>query len=134
MRPLRRLVTAGAAIAAVATLAGCADKDPSSPLRSMATGKPRMCYSAPLETTKVIDESTLLMIDSRGNGALVKMSSTCLIDSTAPVIMKYHGTTDICGPLDVDISGSVTGGIPTPCIISTISPLSKEQTKVYQSK
>ena len=134
MRPLRLLVTTGAVVTAVATLAGCADKDPSSPLHSMATGKTRMCYMAPLETTKIIDETTLLMVDAMGKGALVKMSSACLIDSTAPVIMKYHGTTDICGPLDVDISGSVTGGIPTPCIINTITPLSQEQTKTYQSK
>ncbi len=126
MRLYRLLATAGVLVM-TSTVAGCADHDPSSPLRSMETGKARMCLEAPLDNTKIIDDKTLLLIDRGGQAALAHMAGSCLLDSTSPVIMKYHGTTSVCGPLDVDISGTVTGGIPTPCIISTLEPISKAQ-------
>jgi len=126
MHPYRLLAAAGLS-AAILAAGGCADKDPSSPLHGMETGKHRMCLMAPLETTRIINDNTLLMIDQTGNAAVAHMSSSCLIDPTSPVIMKYHGTNEICGPLDVDISGTVTGGIPMPCIISKVEPLTKAQ-------
>ena len=126
MSPHRLLTTAGILVALMA-ISGCADRDPSSPLRSMETGKARTCLMAPLETTRIVDDSTLLMIDRSGNAALAHMSGACLLDPTSAVIMKYHGTDSVCGPLDVDISGTVTGGIPTPCIIKSVEPLSKTQ-------
>jgi hypothetical protein len=126
MVPYRPLAIAGL-LAAFLAVGGCADRDPSSPLRSMETGKARTCLMAPLETTKIIDDSTLLMIDRSGNAAVAHMSGACLIDPTSAVIMKYHGTDSVCGPLDVDISGTVTGGIPTPCIIKSMEPVSKAQ-------
>jgi hypothetical protein len=126
MVPYRPLAIAGL-LAAFLAVGGCADRDPSSPLHSMETGKARTCLMAPLETTKIIDDSTLLMIDRSGNAAVAHMSGACLIDPTSAVIMKYHGTDSVCGPLDVDISGTVTGGIPTPCIIKSMEPVSKAQ-------
>ena len=126
MSPYRLLATAGF-LAVTLAAGGCADKDPSSPLHSMETGKARTCLMAPLDNTKILNDSTLLMTDRTGNAALVHMSSSCLIDPTSPVIMKYHGTNEICGPLDVDISGTVTGGLPIPCLISKIEPISKVQ-------
>ena len=132
MNPYRLLAAAGLASALLAA-SGCADRDASSPLHSMETGKHRMCLEAPLQTTKIVNDSTLLMIDQGGNAAVAHMSGSCMIDSTSPVIMKYHGTDEICGPLDVDISGTVTGGIPTACIISSIEPITKDQAKGYMS-
>lgn len=126
MVPYRLLAGIGL-LAAASAVAGCADRDPSSPLRSMETGRARTCLMAPLETTRIVDDSTLLMIDRSGNAAVAHMSGACLIDSTSAVIMKYHGTDSVCGPLDVDISGTVTGGLPTPCIIKSVEPVSKAQ-------
>ena len=124
----RLLATAGVLGVALAA-GGCADKDQSSPLHSMETGKHRVCLREPLDT-KIIDDSTLLMIDGSGTAAVAHMSGSCMIDPTSAVIMKFHGTDDICGPLDVDISGTVTGGIPIPCIVSSIEPISKAQSQV----
>lgn len=126
MSPYRLLATAGLLTVTLAA-SGCADKDPSSPLRSMETGKARVCLMAPLDNTKILNDSTLLMTDVTGHAAIAHMTGSCMIDSTSPVIMKYHGTNEICGPLDVDISGTVTGGLPIPCLIKTIEPVSKEQ-------
>ncbi|MGZ3305907.1 MAG: hypothetical protein ACXU8U_08605 [Asticcacaulis sp.] len=131
MKPHRLLATT-ATLAAVLFVAGCADKDPSSPLRSMETGQKRVCLMAPVDT-KVIDDSTLLLIDRSGQGAMAKMSGACLIDPTAPTLMQYHGTTEICGPMDVEVSGGVTGGIPMPCVISSITPLSRAQAQAYRN-
>jgi hypothetical protein len=47
--------------------------------------------------------------------------------------MKYHGTNEICGPLDVDISGTVTGGLPISCLIKTIEPVSKAQAQALMN-
>ncbi len=126
MSPYRLLATAGILTVAMAA-SGCADKDTSSPLHSMETGKARTCLMAPLDNTKIVDEQTLLMIDRSGAAAVAHMSGSCMIDATSPVIMKFHGTDEICGPLDVDISGTVTGGIPIPCFVKSIEPLTKAQ-------
>ena len=126
MSPYRLLATAGV-LGAALVMGGCADRDPSSPLHSMETGKHRTCLMAPLDTTKIVDDSTLLIMDRMGNAAVAHMSGSCMIDPTSPVIMKFHGTDEVCGPLDVDISGTVTGGLPTPCIIKSIEPISKAQ-------
>ncbi len=123
----RRLAAAGVLGAALAA-GGCAEKDQSSPLHSMETGKHRVCLREPMNT-KIIDDSTLLMIDASGTAALAHMSGSCMIDPTSAVIMKFHGTDEICGPLDVDISGTVTGGIPIPCIIASVEPISKAQSQ-----
>ena len=126
MSPFRLLATAGVLGAALA-VGGCADKDNSSPLHSVETGKHRTCLMAPMDNTKIIDDSTLLMIDRSGAAALAHMSGSCMIDPTSPVIMKYHGTDSVCGPLDLDISGTVTGGLPIPCIVASVEPISKGQ-------
>ncbi len=126
MFPYRLLATA-AVSAALLAIGGCADKDPSSPLHSVETGQHRMCLEGPLDTTRILNDTTLLMIDRSGNAALAHMTNACMIDPTSPVIMKYHGTTSICGPLDLDISGTVTGGIPMGCIVSKFEPLTKAQ-------
>ena len=126
MNLYRLLATAGALTVALAA-GGCADKDPSSPLHSVETGKARKCLMAPLDSTKILNDSTLLMTDQMGNAAVVHMTGSCMIDSTSPVILKYHGTNEICGPLDVDISGTVTGGLPISCLIKSIEPISKVQ-------
>ncbi len=128
-----RLLATACVLGAALVLGGCADKDPSSPLHSMETGKARTCLAAPLDTTKIIDDKTLLLVDALGHGEVAHMSGSCMLDSTSPVLMKYHGTTTICGPLDVDISGTVTGGIPTPCIVASMEPVSKAQVQAYMT-
>ncbi len=132
MSPYRLLATAGF-LAVTLAASGCADKDPSSPLHSMETGRARTCLMGPLDSTKIINDSTLLMTDRTGAAAIAHMTGSCMIDSTSPVIMKYHGTNEICGPLDVDISGTVTGGLPISCNIAKIEPISKAQAQTMMN-
>ena len=132
MSPYRLLATAGI-LTVILAAGGCADRDSSSPLHSMETGKARTCLMAPLDNTKIVNDSTLLMTDRTGTSVVAHMTGACMIDSTSPVIMKYHGTDEICGPLDVDISGTVTGGIPIPCIVKSIEPVSKVQAQAMMN-
>ncbi|MBW8734111.1 MAG: hypothetical protein JF571_07370 [Asticcacaulis sp.] len=91
---------------------------------------PRRCLSAPLDTTRVIDEKTLFVQDRMGTAAILHMSSQCL-SNFDPTMFKYHGTTDICSRNDAEISG-LQGHIPTPCFVDSIQWLSKDEVAKYR--
>ncbi len=91
---------------------------------------PRRCLSAPLDTTRVIDEKTLFVQDRMGTAAIVHMSHQCL-SSFDPTMFKFRGVSDICKPNDADISG-LQGNIRTPCFVENIQWLSKEEVAKYR--
>jgi hypothetical protein len=98
--------------------------------RAKTPAPPARCLGYPLEETRVIDSSTLYARDQSGHAALIKMKGPCLEPDEA-IGIKYYGTNQICGPLDVDISGSALTGIPRMCMIDTVTPLSKDEAKAY---
>ena len=120
------LVAAGAfaALAASQSMAGNDDT------RDNGDRARRACVSAPLDDTRVLDDSTLLITDYHGNAALVKMNGRCLEKNEA-IGIKYYGSNQICGPVDVQITGSVATNIPIPCFIDSVTPLSKDEAKAY---
>jgi len=93
-------------------------------------GSPRRCLSAPLDTTRVIDEKTLFVQDRMGTAAILHMSSQCL-SNFDPTMFRFRGTNDICSKNDADISG-LQGHIPTPCFVQSIEWLSKEEVAKYR--
>ncbi len=103
----------------------------STPGTQASQSTPRQCLTAPMETTNVIDEKTLFISDNRGQGALVHMKGSCL-SKFEPVGFKFRGSSDICAPIDADITGSLSS-IPTPCFVDSIEFLTKEQTAAQQS-
>ena len=92
----------------------------------------RSCVQAPLDDSRVIDESTLLVTDYHGNAAILKMSGRCMEKNEA-IGIKYYGVNQICNRTDVDITGSVASAVPIPCFIDTVTQLSKEEAKAYMS-
>ncbi len=117
-----------AALGAVVLLSGPSDARDD---RGPATPKPATrCLGYPLENTEVVDSETLFVQDQSGHAALIKMKGACLEPNEA-IGLKYYGSNQICGPLDVEISGSVMTGIPRLCMIDTITPLSKDEAKAY---
>ena len=116
----------GVAVLALSATATQADDDRQS--RSVAPGQ---CVSSPLDETRIIDDSTLYVDDYHGRAVLLHMSSQCLRDDHSAVGMKYFGTQRICGPMDVQVTGSVLE-FPTPCIISSVEALSKGDAKTYK--
>ena len=114
-------IVAGAGIAVTACTA----------MGPMADGaSPRRCLSAPLDTTRVIDEKTLFIQDRMGTAAILHMSGQCL-SNFDPTMFRFRGTNDICGKNDADISG-LQGHIPTPCFVQSIEWLSKEDVAKYR--
>lgn len=89
------------------------------------------CLSYPLEDTQVVDRETLFVQDQSGHAALIKMRGPCLEPNEA-VGIKYYGSNQICGRLDVDISGSALTGMPQMCMIDAITPVSKEEAATYR--
>lgn len=114
-------VVAGAGV----TVAACTAMGPQADGMS-----PRRCLSAPLDTTRVVDEKTLFLQDRMGTAAILHMSSQCL-SNFDPTLFKYHGTSDICSKNDADISG-LQGHIPTPCFVESIQWLSKDEAAKYR--
>ena len=81
-----------------------------------------------------MDDTTLYAKDPSGRAALIHMSTACLYDHSDAVSLTFRGTSEICGPLDVEIAGSATSHIPSSCLISSITPLTKDEAKVYEAK
>ena len=79
----------------------------------------------------MIDRQTLLLVDRSGNSLVMHMTGPCMTKNEA-IKMEYRGSTRICGPLDVDITGDITTAIPMHCMVDTIEPLTKEETLAYQ--
>lgn len=118
------VVTAGGLlVAACSTL-----PDSSGSSKELASGQ---CLSGPLETTQVVDEKTLFAEDRSGRAALFHMGSSCLMQNEA-VGFVFHGANQICGPVDADITGSVTQ-MPMHCFVKSIEPLTKEQAFAYKT-
>ncbi len=128
-----RLILASATAILAMVVVGCAatsqvDRKPNPGVRSVASAQ---CVSSPLENSTVIDRETLLLTDRSGNSLVMHMTGPCMTKNEA-IKMEYRGTSRICGPLDVDITGDITTVVPMRCMVDTIEPLTKEETLAYQ--
>jgi len=129
----QRLILAGGAAVLAVVIVGCAatsqvERTPNPGVRSVAANQ---CVSSPLETSTVIDRQTLLLVDRSGNSLVMHMTGPCMTKNEA-IKLEYRGSTRVCGPLDVDITGDITTAIPMHCMVDTIEPLTKEETLAYQ--
>lgn len=67
----------------------------------------------------------------------ITTSGSCFAGATSsdPIVMREPpGSTYICKPIDMDLSVSLGGGIPTHCIVSSITPMSREQVAALPPK
>jgi hypothetical protein len=129
-----RLILAGTSAALAVAVVGCAatsqpDRQPNPGVRSVSAAQ---CVSSPLENSTVIDRQTLLLTDRSGNSLIMHMTGPCMSKNEA-IKMEYRGSTRICGPLDVDITGDITTVVPMRCMINTVEPLTREETLAYQT-
>ena len=122
---LKAAVAVSALVGLATVITAC-----STPGTQASQSAPRQCLIGPMNTTNVIDEKTLFISDNRGQGALVHMKGSCL-SKFEPVGFKFRGSSDICAPIDADISGSLSS-IPTPCFVDSIEFLTKEQTAAQE--
>jgi len=92
----------------------------------------RQCLSAPLDQTRILDDKTLFASDRSGNAALIKMTGACMRKNEAVKIV-YRGSTEICGPVDVEISGYSDPVMQMPCFIGSVTPLTRAEAKSYEN-
>lgn len=92
----------------------------------------RRCVVGPLETTRIVNANTLYIEDRSGAAALMHMSGSCLGNFNEAVGLTFRGTTQICGPHDVDVTGQVSS-VAIPCFVESLEPLNKEQAVHYRN-
>ncbi|MFT4075333.1 MAG: DUF6491 family protein [Asticcacaulis sp.] len=129
----QKLILAGASAILAVAVVGCAaasqaDKKVNPGVRSVA---PNQCVSSPLEDSTVIDRETLLLTDRSGNSLILHMTGPCMTKNEA-IKLEWRGTTRVCGPLDVDITGDISTVVPMRCMIDTVEPLNKAETIAYK--
>ena len=132
MRNPKLIMASASAVLAIVAV-GCAatsqaDRKPNPGVRSVSSAQ---CVSSPLENSTVIDRQTLLLTDRSGNSLVMHMTGPCMTKNEA-IKMEYRGSTRICGPLDVDITGDITTVVPMRCMVDTVEPLTKEETLAYK--
>ena len=57
-----------------------------------------------------------------------------LRDPSAHLVTKVHGSDNICGPLDLDLSVQDTNGFTEPCFVKSIRKLSPDEVKAIARK
>ncbi|WKL57099.1 hypothetical protein Q1W73_15755 [Asticcacaulis sp. ZE23SCel15] len=88
----------------------------------------RQCVSGGDLDTTVIDEKTLL-VEERGRGAMVMKVSGCRLNNFDPLLFEYRGSTQICNPIDVQMSVIYAPGFKSACFVDTLKPVSFEEAK-----
>lgn len=95
--------------------------------------EPDQCVSRPLDTTRIVDRSTLYVDDYRGHAVLLHMTSQCLNQFHDAVGLEFRGAERICDPMDVDVTDSIMTEMPVPCMVDSVEALSKDQARAYRN-
>lgn len=91
------------------------------------------CVSTPLETTDIIDRKTLYIEDRMGNAAILHMSNGCL-SRGEPVGFEFTASTQICKPIDAQVTGGLSSAVPLRCMVKEVQLLTREEAKDYRSR
>lgn len=135
------VVTGAVIIAAgsVAVTANAQDNNWGAPQQSQATESGRTPPKC-LDTRyaggfHVVDEKTLLVRDSFGNGYLLDVGGPCRsMTDMSQFGFELYGSSDICRPHDAKILYSHSGEMPVKCLINGIKPISREESDALLEK
>lgn len=109
------------------SLASAAPEDSPKP-----EGKARCLDASHLNRKIVVDKMTVLIEDSFGRSALLKLSAPCQnLDDLDKIGFEFFGGTQICDRRDVKILYSRFDEAPVRCLIESVTPLTKEEAKKY---
>lgn len=98
------------------------------------TAKPTArCVSTPLETTDIVDRKTLYVEDRIGNAAILHMSNGCLSQGE-PVGFEFYGSSQICKPIDAQVTGGLASAVPLRCMVKSVELLTRDEAKAYRSR
>jgi hypothetical protein len=132
-----------ALIGAAAALAGCTDTYPPArppgpapaPIAAGETPLADGCFrTRDINSHQVADDHTLYIRVANRDVYRLEMAGACLAgaSSSDPLVMREPpGVAFACRPIDLDISiargGLGMGGVPTPCIVQSMTRLTPEQ-------
>jgi hypothetical protein len=96
--------------------------------------KPNQCFfMRDWQGSKPSKDSKTLYIRVSGNAVYrldLAYACTDLQNIDAKVVNRSRGGTDsVCGPLDLDLSVYTPPGMSSPCMVKTITPLTRDQAK-----
>ncbi|ESQ76334.1 hypothetical protein [Asticcacaulis sp. AC402] len=91
------------------------------------------CVSTPLETSDIVDRKTLYIEDRSGNAAILTMSNGCLTQGE-PVGFEFFGGSQICKPIDANVTGGISSAVPLRCMVKSVQLLTREEAKDYRSR
>jgi len=86
----------------------------------------RACVNGSGAETHVLNETTLLIRDHGRSAVLIEVAG-CRLNPYDPLIFRYRGTTQICDPIDADISVRSPGGFQSHCFAQSVTPVSPEE-------
>lgn len=98
------------------------------------SGGLRACIDAAGASWTPYDDHTIL-VRSNGRPFLVT-TNRCprLAGPTPRIITKMQGGISICSPHDVWLSVGDGAGIPTPCFVQSIAPITEEQARALEHR
>ncbi|ESQ80526.1 hypothetical protein [Asticcacaulis sp. YBE204] len=91
--------------------------------------KVRRCVNGPGLDTHVLDEETLLVQDNGRSGLVVKVDG-CRLNPHDILVFEWHGTQQICDPVDIQLSVRSTGGFRSHCFVQSVTPVGAAEAKV----
>jgi hypothetical protein len=73
--------------------------------------------------SRIIDRETIILTDRRNNSVQVKVKG-CTLNDFDPLMIVFRGTTQICNPIDLDLSTvSMPGNFTSKCFVESVTPL-----------
>jgi hypothetical protein len=76
--------------------------------------------------SRIIDRETIILTDRRNNSVQVKVKG-CTLNDFDPLMIVFRGTTQICNPIDLDLSTvSMPGNFTSKCFVESVTPLPRK--------
>lgn len=103
---------------------------------SHAEGEPekvRRCVNGPGLDTRVLDEKTVLARDNGRSAVLIEVDG-CRLTPHDTLVFEYRGTSQICNPVDVNLSVRSGPNFRTPCFIQSVTPISNAEAQVLMKQ
>lgn len=123
---------------ALVALAGVVALSPGPAAAAPETAAPRQCFrTQDIRNHTVGDDRTLYLNVSRREVYRVEMAGSCLagaVSSDPLIIRSPPGSAIVCKPIEFDVAISRAGGFASPCIVSSITRLTPEQTAALPRK
>jgi hypothetical protein len=117
--------------AAIAGLAAASVLGLSSAYAAPAAGGAAQCFNTRDWVGRTLTDDAKTMYIRAGARSVYKLefAGACRAaqDIGSHLVIRTHGSSMICTPLDLDLRVSVGRGMAVPCIVSKITPLSPEE-------